>query len=210
VPESPESRPAAEANVSLSQVVLAPVDALLKAQLHASRSFLNMLLQLGYPHQSPAPGDADPDPGATPTPPADGKPYTLTFVQEHVVNGVPRQQKLSLPALALVPINPLAVESASFSFDLAVREVGPHQQLKVSEADEAAQARPWYLVHEPVSILGALAPAGKAPDEKGGADSETAMHIELKVGATKIPAGLDRLLTTLTQTATLEDVPPSK
>ena len=208
MPESAEPRPAAEANVSLSQVVLAPVDALLKAQLHAGRSFLNMLLQLGYPHQPSGPAAADPD--AAPTLPADGKPYTLTFTQEHIVNGEPRQQKISLPALALVPINPLAVESASFSFDLAVREVGPHQQMKVSAADEASQARPWYLVHEPVSIRGALAPAGKTPDEKGAVDSETAMHIELKVGATKIPAGLDRLLTTLTQLASLEDVTPRK
>jgi len=202
VPESSEPRPAAEANVSLSQVVLAPVDALLKAQLHAGRSFLNMLLQLGYPHQPSGPAD--------PAPPADGKPYTLTFTQEHVVNGVPRQQKISLPALALVPINPLAVESASFSFDLAVREVAPHQQLKVSEAGEAESARPWYLVHEPVSIRGALSPAGKTSGEKGTVETETAMHIEIKVGSTKIPAGLDRLLTTLTQLASLEDVTPPK
>jgi len=200
VPELPAPRRAAEATVSLSQVVLAPVDALLKAQLHASRSFLNMLLQLGYPHQSPAPAGASP----TPAPPADGKPYTLTFTQEQVIDGVTRQQKLSLPALALVPVNPLAVESARFSFDLSVREVGPHQQLKVSEASTAEQPRPWFLVHEPVSIRGAIAPPSARPEDRAATESETAMHIELKVGTAKIPAGLDRLLTTLTQLGAVE------
>ena len=206
MPQPTKPYRAAETNVSLSQVVLAPVDALLQAQLHASRSFLNMLLQLGYPNQGSKSGGGHA--GAALTPPSDGKPYSMTFVQEQAVNGVPRQQKLTLPALALVPVNPLAIESASFSFDLAVREVAPYQQMKVSEASKATEKRPWYLVHEPLSILGALAPPGEPAGQKDSVKSETAMHIEIKVGTAKMPAGLDRLLTTLTQSASVEDLKP--
>ncbi|HVE87653.1 MAG TPA: DUF2589 domain-containing protein [Myxococcales bacterium] len=196
-PKEPgEARPAAEELISLSQAVLAPLDAILKAQLHAGRSFLNMLLQLGYPHQPDSPAQQ---------PPRDGKPYTLDFVQETVVNGAPRRQRISLPALALVPVSPLAVESARFSFDMAVRDVAPHRQLKVSEAGEASAPRPWFLVHEPVSVRGTLAPSAPAEQREGGPEADASIHIELKVASTKVPAGLDRLLTTLTQIATVED-----
>ncbi len=47
-----EAKPASVADISLSQVLLAPLDAIFKAQIHAARSFINMLLQLGYKHQS--------------------------------------------------------------------------------------------------------------------------------------------------------------
>ena len=42
--------PASLSEISLSQAILAPLDALFKAQVHAARSFLNLLLQIGYPH----------------------------------------------------------------------------------------------------------------------------------------------------------------
>src|SRR3569833_22533 len=46
-----EEGPAAQAMVSLSQALLAPLDSIFKAQIHAARSFLNLLLQLGYGHR---------------------------------------------------------------------------------------------------------------------------------------------------------------
>src|SRR4051812_22916894 len=65
-----EPQPAAETVLSLSQALLAPLDAILKAQLHASRSFLNFLLQIGYPHQPPALGPQGAEAGAAPRLPA--------------------------------------------------------------------------------------------------------------------------------------------
>lgn len=200
MPETPEPgpTPAAEANISLSQAVLAPLDAIFKAQLHAARSFLNMLLQLGYPHQSRPSGEADG---------GDGRPYTLDFLHELAVNGVMKRQRVSIPALALVPVAPLAVEAASFKFEMAVKEIALHRQLKVSEKEEAQAARPWFLVHEPVSIRGTIAPPTSGPEATSQRGRETTIQIEVKVGSMKVPAGLDRLLTSLTQRAELKDVP---
>lgn len=39
-----------EGELSLSQAVLAPLDAIFKAQIHAGRSYINMLWQMAYPH----------------------------------------------------------------------------------------------------------------------------------------------------------------
>jgi|GEM_PF-5626692 len=36
--------------LSLSQAILAPLDAIFKAQIHAGRSYINMLWQMAYPH----------------------------------------------------------------------------------------------------------------------------------------------------------------
>lgn len=36
--------------ISLSQAILAPLDAIFKAQIHAGRSYINMLWQMAYPH----------------------------------------------------------------------------------------------------------------------------------------------------------------
>jgi hypothetical protein len=60
--------PAAQTVLSLSQALLAPLDALLKVQVHAARSFLNFLLQMGYPHKPELP--AAPAAPAAPAPAA--------------------------------------------------------------------------------------------------------------------------------------------
>src|SRR5260221_13013910 len=79
---APEFQPgeADESVVSLSQMILAPLDAIFKAQVHAARSFLNFVLQLSYPHREDGtPGAAQS--GQTPS----GEPdciYSVDFVQE--------------------------------------------------------------------------------------------------------------------------------
>lgn len=42
--------PAADAVISSSQAILAPLDVIAKPQVHAARSFLNFVVQIGYPH----------------------------------------------------------------------------------------------------------------------------------------------------------------
>ena len=97
---------AAKTDISLDQALLAPLDAILKAQLHSARSFLNLLLQLGYRDAS------DPE--------FDGKPFNLTFTQQGADGAL---QEISVPALSLVPIAPLAVQAASFDLEMAVRRI---------------------------------------------------------------------------------------
>jgi hypothetical protein len=228
-----ETWPAAQKNISLSQAILAPLDAVFKAQTHAARSFLSFLLQLGYPHQplGPAqeptrpgqpPSGAPPAPGTlpaapSPEPPPKDTPYYLEFAHEIEVDGVMRRQRIRVPTLALVPVAPLAVQSAEFRFSLAVRELGRHRQVQKSEeaalseedkAKTSAYSRPWFLVSEPMSVRGVLASPGPK-DAAAEQTSESRIEIEIKVGSVPIPAGLDKLLTALTQVGQLTDLGPS-
>lgn len=208
--EPNESQPAAQSRISLAQAVLAPLDAIFRAQLHAGRSFLNMLLQLGYPHR---PGGAPVD-AATGAINEDYKPYTLDFIHEVEVDGKKTPRQLKIPALALVPVAPLAVKSASFKFDMAVKDIERSSVLtsgnRGREGASFQEDRPWFLVQEPLSITGAIAPPATKAEAGGDRQSEQTIHIEIEVSSMKVPAGLDKLLTSLTQLASVEELPPPR
>src|SRR5262245_24503897 len=215
--------------MSLSQALLAPLDAILKAQVHRAGWFLNFALQIGYPHQplpppaagapgQPGPADGDGD--------GDGRPYRVDFV--HDVPGGGRQ-KISIPALALVPVTPLGVSQADFSFDFFVQEIARHRQIQASEAAqtdiEKAQSagsvagpvdrntRPWFLVDTPLSLQGTFAPApppAEGQDRAGSRVDEARFHIDVKVASMPVPPALEKLLAGLTQVTTVEDKPPKR
>ena len=199
-PNEDEKKPAAISEISLSQALLAPLDAIFKAQIHAARSFLNMILQLGYRHQ-PVGKDGQPIR-------ENGVPYNQEFFYDAEIDGKRQTLKVSMPALALVPVAPLAVESATFNLEMRIESVRKHNQIQRSE-EEAIQdeknsgfdhnRRPWFLVSDPISIRGNLAPSdveGEKPAGKG-----ASIQIEVKVGKTPIPAGLNKLLTFMTESA---------
>ena len=183
----------AQTRLTLEQALLAPLDSILKAQLHSARSFLNLLLQLGYPHQDSS---------------NDGRPYSLDFkfTQDGEV------QKLSVPALSLVPISPLAVDSASFELEMSARRVVRQAQIRESEEDKALRRdgnevydryrRPWFLVDKPVNIEGDIVtnPTGEAAKHR---ESQSAIKININVKSIPLPSGLDKLLATLTDMSTI-------
>jgi hypothetical protein len=193
-----ENKPAAIAEISLSQVLLAPLDAIYKAQIHAARSVLNMILQLGYPHQ-PVGEDGQPIR-------EDGMPYNQEFYYDAEINGKKQTLKVSMPALALVPVAPLAVESATFKLEMRVESLQKHNQIQTSEKKAVQEERvsgfdhnkrPWFLVTEPISIRGNLAPSGV--EGENSAAKGTSIQIEVKVGKMSMPAGLNKLLTFMTE-----------
>lgn len=214
--------PASQTKVSLSQALLAPLDAIFKAQLHGARSFLNMLLQLGYPDEEAAKraGSAAASPVAK-----DGKPFTMRFRHDTTIDGRTLQQEIEVPALALVPIAPLAVQSAEFKLRFHVTDIEQHEQYQRVREKARADAGvtdeedgPWRLVSHPVSLRGSLAPppgAAEATADEGAparsaGRSEASSQIEIfvKVGTVSMPAGLDRLLTALNQVSELRNLPP--
>lgn len=233
--------PAAEVPVSLSQAILGPLDAIFKSQVHAARSFLNFVQQLGYPHVP----ESSKDETASARPPDEASAnaggdengggnddgnngaedgsgegehdgteasrksaYTIDFLNEVVVDGERQLQKISVPALALVPVAPLAVENAKYAFDLYVRHIKRHKQMRQNSglSEEERKNRPWMLVDEPISVRGHF-----APPEQGG-EAETArqsrVQVEIEVGRVPHPAALDKLLTTLGQISSMEHLPP--
>ncbi len=216
---------ASETIISLSQALLAPLDAIFKAQLHGARSFLNMLLQLGFPHKpideeegevtekkegAPGPPLAAPEKKETPK----ELPYNLEFHYEAMIDGKVLKRKVSVPALALVPVAPLAVESAGFKFGMMIKTIERHRQIQASEAKAVEtekekgfdrHKRPWFLVDNPISMRGVIAPPVQTEVTKE-TTQESTIQIEVKVGKMMIPAGLDKLLTSLTQTSYVSEV----
>ncbi|WP_210397041.1 DUF2589 domain-containing protein [Motiliproteus sediminis] len=189
-----EGGDAARTDISLDQALLAPLDSILKAQLHSARSFLNLLLQLGYRDQS------DPE--------FDGKPFSLSFNQEGPNGEI---HEVTVPALSLVPIAPLAVSSANFDLEMAVRKIARARQLRASAVaeEDAAANRPWYLVDKPVDIRGVIAPPS-APAEAARQESMSSIKIHIEVKSVPMPSGLDKLLTSLTQMGQVsERTPPA-
>jgi hypothetical protein len=189
---------ASESVVSLSQVLLAPLDAIFKAQVHAARSFLNFLLQVSYPHR---------DQSELANLPEDELVYTQEFVHETTDwEGNTRRHRLSIPLLALVPLKPLAVQEATFKLQMAISQIDRHRQWSVSKKDTATEAPPpWYLVHDPISVRGVLAPRPTA-DAKD--SNPVSIDIEVKVGPVPAPAALDKLVASMMPTARAVE-PPS-
>jgi hypothetical protein len=197
-------------NVSLSAALLAPLSSLMKAQLHGARAFLNFLLQLGYRHvKLDGKGEA-----VLPDDPKRVEPYNLDFVNEIEIDGEKKYQKISVPALALIPIAPLGVESAEFEYDFQVENHEKHAQVQVDriKEDEGSgygEKRPWYLVDDPVSLRGWFPrarsegeiPAAAEATTVGETKNAAAIHISMKVGRMAIPSGLDKLISSLTQGA---------
>lgn len=144
--------PADETVVSLSQVLLAPLNPIFKAQVHTARSFLNFALELSYPHREE---DSSLAAATTPGKPADTI-YSVEFVQEvpDVVVGPnrvatePGFHHVTVPALALVPLRPLAVQEAALDLAMNITWIGPqsqthqdqHMKLNVEETEGQGSA----------------------------------------------------------------------
>ena len=188
-----------EKDLSLEQALLAPLNSILKAQLHSARSFLNLLLQLGYPHSDEKASDG-----------RDGEPFHMEF-KHYDEEG--NAQTLRVPALSLVPIAPLAVDSANFELEMAVKKVSRMQQMQTTRQDQLKEdgekepdARPWFLVDKPVSIEGSIAPPSTAGGEQRN-ESQSSIKIKINVKSIPMPSGLDKLLTTLTNMGEVQPPP---
>ncbi len=181
--------------LTLEEALLAPLDAIFRAQVHAARSLLSFLLQIGYPHEK------DPE---NPQRPA----WPLKFLHESVgADGTRERHVVQMPALALVPIAPLAVQDASFKFKMAVTDISrDYQQYQPASAHEARREPPWWLI-KPRVLTGNLAPEGAAADS-----SMRSIEITINVAKTAPPAGLEKLITALTQVGGIvsrEPIPPT-
>lgn len=197
-------------DISLSQAILGPLDAIFKAQLHGARSFLNLLLQIGYrgTEERNTPQDGSKI--------ADGTPFNVSFNSQISENGIKKNFQVSIPALALIPIQPIAIDSAEYELELTVRRIFHHGQIqksrkKMQNIKDTPDERPWFLVPEPLSIRGVLAsPAEQSVQpQKNESKKESfqgsIVKIKVKVDKAPMPSGLSKLLTTLTE---MRDIKP--
>ena len=201
--------PASQAIVSLSQVLLAPLDSIFKAQIHAARSFLNLVLQMGYPHlKVDANGNTLPmdqqDPDADKVYMQEFKIKTITDEKESVAN-------IKIPALSMIPVAPLSIQEAEFNLDFSIGYVYRNSQMQKSETDKIKTEekftrtdRPWFLVSDPISIRGVVAPrVSEEVKESSESTTDTKISIKIKITRQEMPSGLDKLLTTLNQSSSV-------
>lgn len=195
--------PAATSVISLSQAILAPLDAISKAQIHAARSFLNFVLQIAFPHEPDKNGTADKT--------SEDQMYLQTFKLGSGEGG----SVISIPSLALVPIQPLVIEKAQYDLELVVEGLDYHRQMQKSEEEKLRHEssstegmphapRKWYLVSDPVSVRGTLSDPG---GEGNGTAKKATIKVHVEVGKACMPSGLEKILASSTQVATIDKVP---
>jgi hypothetical protein len=205
---------AAESIISMSQALLAPLDSIVKAQVHAARSFLNFVLQMGYGHK---PLDENGEhKGETEQPDQSDKIYMTEFTME-VINdqGQKELALVKIPTLSLVPVSPLSIDEADFKIDFRVSHIFRKTQMQQSEGEVikteedkySDEKRPWFLVSDPVSLRGVIAPnVAEQVKSSTSFSEESVISINIKLSKQAMPSGLDKLLTTLTQSGQMTKI----
>ena len=216
---SPEPEP--DDSITLSAALLAPLNAIFEAQVHAARAFLSFVLQMGFRHQytkeevaelkkdpqknKEAIEDIEEEKNDTKRISVLEQKASLTEAEKAELMTLKikwddmRMQKFNyfddkgnassyfVPNLAILPIKPLGVQNANFKFELNVKSFTEDFN-QMGTVKGATGARPWYLI-KPKRITGEF---GKSEG------NERSIKIEVNVGTTDMPYGLDKLLTSLT------------
>jgi len=119
--------------------------------------------------------------------------YNLKFQYK---DGMGNEKEISIPALALVPVQPLGISKATFDFNMGVsnhRKDFNQQQSSRS----GAKKRPWFFIN-PKRIEGKIQSQNDIQTQRG-------IKIHVEIDTTPIPQGLSNLLTSLTQSGRVED-----
>ena len=211
-------------DISLSAAILAPLNAIFEAQVHAARAFLNFILQMGFRHEY------TPEDKAELNKDREKNKVILDEIEKRDIDKkrIAELEKRSdldekernelwnlklrsddmilqrfdlfsdkgdnssvfIPNLAILPIKPLAIDNANFKFQLTVKKcTQEYDQLRKVEG--TAKDRPWFLI-KPKHIEGQFYKG----DEK-----EESIKIEVNIGSTDMPEGLDKLSTSLTNSS---------
>jgi len=211
--------------ISLSSALLAPINSIFEAQIHSARAFLNFILQMGFRHQ-PSKKEIEADEETrkyeeekekarkrmkelfkereqnqgflSAEKVAELKELSATYGDLYYQNiefidQTGNEFLLSIPNLALLPIKPLSINEADFSYEFEVssENIEYKQMGAAYEKAEKEEVRPWFLIREPKSIRGRFAPRKEE-------STEASIKINVKVGSTPTPYGLEKLLVHLT------------
>lgn len=207
--------------ISLSAALLAPINSIFEAQIHSARAFLNFILQMGFRHQ-PTPDELEGNEKLQneQKQKEEGKESIRKLLKKKQQTGALTKDEiaklkelsinygdlyhqsidfidqngndifLGIPNLALLPIKPLAINEAEFTYQFAVAsEDKAYKQM--GAALKKDEDRPWFLIKEPKSIRGSFTTSNEKSMERS-------IKINVKVGSTEIPYGLEKLLVHLT------------
>ncbi len=112
------------------------------------------------------------------------------------------EMMLNIPNLALLPVKPLSINEAEFSYEFEVsktKEWTNRQGENWVKEDKKGSSRPWYLIKEPKSLRGRI--GAKKVKSKEETESSSAISIRMKIGTTEMPYGLEKLMVHLTNSS---------
>jgi uncharacterized protein YaiL (DUF2058 family) len=119
--------------------------------------------------------------------------WTMRF---QYVDGQNQEHTIIIPALALVPVQPLAIKRASFDFFMSV-ESKYEQYIQNQPSRVGKEESPWFFI-QPKRIRGKI-------DTNESNVKKAGINISVEVESTPIPQGLANLLTSLTQSGRITD-----
>ncbi|MDC7125204.1 MAG: DUF2589 domain-containing protein [Spirochaetales bacterium] len=182
--------------ISLAQAILASVDSIVKAQIHASRSFLSSIMQMGFGHQG-----IDENGNIINNSENVDELYRLEFIQEREINGEVKKYRVSVPTLAALPMNPLMINDAEIDFKMKITTIesekgyGPGTEEKMKEKDKDKWnpgKRPWFLVEDPKSFVGEIAPNSDKNDSGF-------IGVKINIGTVDVPDALSKYINSLSE-----------
>lgn len=223
-----DKKTASFTNLNLSEALLAPLNAIFEAQVHASRSFLSFVLQMGFRQKhseseihrlksNPVKNSEilkkvemevedrkeinrlkikQKDVGLS----DEEHSNLITLVNRwddiysqdfNFVDDQGNEHVMSIPNLALIPVKPLAIDTANFKFDMYLNSTYENFETEKGTADTDAEHRPWMLI-KPKRLTGTIAP--RTSNNNG-----SSISIEINVKSTEMPYGLSKLLTMMTE-----------
>lgn len=214
-----------EDKISLSAALLAPINSIFEAQIHSARAFLNFILQMGFRHRKKRKEFKTLEEYNTyleNTRKAKAEMKEIFMERDlkgHIsaekierlkelnanygdlynqsidfIDNTGNEFQLCIPNLALLPFKPLAISEADFSYEFEVEsENEEYKQNGASIEAEQDEGNPWFLIKHPKSLRGSFA-------ERKEESSKRTIRINVKVGSTEVPYGLEKLMVHLTNT----------
>lgn len=236
--DSKPAVPAVTTDLSLSAALLAPLNAIFEAQVHAARSFLSFILQMGFRHkyskdeieklkqdeiankeildnisQEEAArvrieelrklkkGGTISEENLTELKMLVNQ-WDDIYSQDFIhVDDQGNENWVTIPNLALIPVKPLSIDTASFKFDMSINSSYETYDTIRSSANVDSD-RPWFLI-KPKRLTGSIVP-------KNSSASQSSISIEINVKCTEMPYGLNKLLTMMTENSRILPVDPNQ
>jgi hypothetical protein len=236
-----DSKPASLTDMSLSAAMLAPLNAIFEAQVHAARSFLSFILQMGFRHKY-----SEDEIEKLRQDKTANKEILNNISQEETArlrieelrklkkDGTISEENLTelrllvnqwddiysqdfihiddqgnenwvtIPNLALIPVKPLSIDTASFKFDMAINS-SYETYNTIRSSTNVESDRPWFLI-KPKRLTGSIVP-------KNSSASQSSISIEISIKSTEMPYGLNKLLTMMTENSRIlpvDTIPENK
>ncbi|MBT1686307.1 DUF2589 domain-containing protein [Dawidia soli] len=106
------------------------------------------------------------------------------------LDGGGNMRTIYVPNLALLPVQPLGIDTAKFKFSMEVSDTSEKYDQMGTVQSEKQESRPWYLI-QPKSVRGTITSGTKENHSRS-------IEVEMNIKAGDMPYGLHQMLTAIT------------